>query len=96
MLICLCACDVCDVCVWIVHGTCLLLRVVAALSHTCTLFPATLTLVTPSKQHRRGGDLLIKLINPDAARPAVNLEQPALVEALMGLLLGDQVGMRGY
>jgi hypothetical protein len=40
---------------------------------------------------RRGGDLLVKLINPDAAKPAVDLEQKELVESLVRLLLGDQV-----
>lgn len=40
---------------------------------------------------RRGGDLLVKLINPDAAKPAVDLEQKELVESLIKLLLGDQV-----
>eukprot|EP00879_Flechtneria_rotunda_P019701 GHRR01020702.1.p1 GENE.GHRR01020702.1~~GHRR01020702.1.p1 ORF type:complete len:263 (+),score=132.79 GHRR01020702.1:1-789(+) len=39
---------------------------------------------------RRGNDMLIKIINPDAAKPAVDLEQPALVESLMKLMLGDQ------
>lgn len=41
---------------------------------------------------RRGSDLLVKLVNPDAAKPAVDLEQRPLIEALMALLLGDQVG----
>ena len=35
----------------------------------------------------------MKLVNPDAAKPAVDLEQRALVEALIRLLLGDQVGL---
>jgi hypothetical protein len=36
----------------------------------------------------------VKVVNPDAAKPAVDLEQQAVVAGLMGLLLGDQVG--GY
>jgi hypothetical protein len=43
---------------------------------------------------RRGAELLQKLVNPDAARPAVDLEARRLVEGLMALLLGDQVGAR--
>eukprot|EP00878_Enallax_costatus_P020969 GHUV01022185.1.p1 GENE.GHUV01022185.1~~GHUV01022185.1.p1 ORF type:complete len:557 (+),score=262.61 GHUV01022185.1:128-1798(+) len=39
---------------------------------------------------RRGSDLLVKIINPDAARPAVDLESPPLVKSLMTLMLGDQ------
>ncbi|KAF6252865.1 proteasome stabiliser ECM29 [Scenedesmus sp. NREL 46B-D3] len=39
---------------------------------------------------RRGADLLQKLVNPDAARPAVDLEGQALVDGLVALLLGDQ------
>jgi hypothetical protein len=41
---------------------------------------------------RRGGDLLQKLANPDAAKPAVDLEGQSLVDGLLALLLGDQVG----
>lgn len=41
---------------------------------------------------RRGSDLLLKLVNPDAARPAVDLESQPLVNSLMALMLGDQVG----
>uniref|UniRef100_A0A383W1Y8 Proteasome component Ecm29 N-terminal domain-containing protein n=1 Tax=Tetradesmus obliquus TaxID=3088 RepID=A0A383W1Y8_TETOB len=39
---------------------------------------------------RRGADLLQKLVNPDAAKPAVDLESVALVGGLTALLLGDQ------
>lgn len=53
-----------------------------------TLLDPTLLGVLP---FRRGGDLLLKLINPDAAKPAVDLEQAQVVEALMALMLGDQV-----
>lgn len=35
----------------------------------------------------------MKVVNPDAAKPAVDLEQPAVVTGLMGLLLGDQVSL---
>jgi hypothetical protein len=52
---------------------------------------ATFAAATFCCHPRRGADLLQKLVNPDAARPAVDLERPALVAALTALLLGDQV-----
>jgi hypothetical protein len=53
----------------------------------CTCVAAPAAAAAP----RRGSDLLTKVVNPEAAKPAVDLEQEALVSQLMGLLLGDQV-----
>lgn len=59
---------------------------------SCTEISWLLLLLLHVLACRRGGDLLLKLINPDAAKPAADLEQPELLQALMKLLLGDQVG----
>lgn len=64
-----------------------------AMLHLCTqgCHLVCNTLVSSTTLFRRGSDLLVKLINPDAARPAVDLESQQLVTALMKLMLGDQV-----